>query len=53
MLFQYYSDNKLEGFLLIYVDDFIHIVHDRFAKSISEPLQETFLIEKQSDRYFK
>ena len=51
--FQYYSDNKLEGFLLIHVDDFIHIRGDGFAKLISEPLQKTFLIGKQSDADFK
>ena len=40
-LFQYYSDNKLEGFLLIH-GGFIHIGSDRFSKSISEPLQKPF-----------
>ena len=52
-LFQYYSQNKLEGFLLIHVDDFIHIGSDRFAELISEPLQKAFLNGKQSDADFK
>ena len=50
---QYYSDKKLDGFPLIRVDDFIPIGSDRFTNSISEPLQETFLIGKQSDTDFK
>ena len=40
-LFQYYSDNKLEGFLPIH-GDIIHIGSDRFSKSINEPLQKPF-----------
>ena len=52
-LFQYYSDNRLEGFLLIHVEDFIHTGSNCFAKSISEPLQKTFLTGKQSDTDFK
>ena len=52
MLFQHYSDNELEGFLLIHVDTFIHIRSDCFAKSVSEPLQKTFLTGKQSDADF-
>ena len=52
-LFQYYSDNKLEGFVLIHADDFIHIGSARFAKSVSQPLPKAFLIGKQSHTDFK